>query len=252
MKRFLSNLLLLFIIFIFGCKKLDKMAVAGIKELEMGRVISALTIFEQCLEEEPNNAFALYGKGKIMVSKLVTVKIGISMLKEALKSNTLDIVYKQDIYLILSKILDNKEVLSLLSTALKNQENRTPQLYHSLAKSYMYAKDEASANKSYLTGLSFFKDNIFLYKSYFTYLINLQRYLDAKNIMLSLLQNDPNNKEYIENTISIFYILRDKNSSLEYINKVLSLNLSSIEYEKYTRIKNLIIKNNWKPTFTLY
>ena len=242
-----------YIIFIFlfleNCKQSNKFALEGIKELEHGRNITALTFFDRVLKNDPDNVIALYGKGKILITKALTLNIGIEMLKTALKSEDLDIKYKQDICIVLSSVLDNKEIITLLSKIIKEQVISNPEIYIILAKSYINIQNYLEADTVYNKGLVIFKNNNSLTKSYISFLISRQKYNIAKDHLLTLINLYPNDTDNLENLIAVFYVLRDKEGALNYLDRLVKMSIAEEKKIAYTPIKNQIIKNTWQFKF---
>ena len=228
-----------------ACNFSHKLAQEGIKHLEKGEEITALTFFEKSLKQEPKQPLALYGKGKLLAQSIITSHVAQDMLKMSL--NTLskqDQKYAEDIYIILARLAGGSKAIKILTDALPLFP--TKKVYLTLGGYYTELKEYKRAYMLYKEkALIQYDNDIDLQIAMINSLLSLKLYRKAYNI----LKNIPESKRtppILMSLVEVTYKLRQKKEVLVYIDMILTspnFNLDKVKKEYLINLQKAVQNN---------
>ncbi|MDH4200263.1 MAG: tetratricopeptide repeat protein [Spirochaetia bacterium] len=222
------------IFLIFSCNNANSLAKEGLKNLDQGKKITALKYFEEALDSNKKNPIALYGKGKIMTESTLTLSLGQKLLENSIPK--LGDEYKVDAILTLARSYART---NLYDKAIKLLEESTsaepafPDLYIDLSFYYIQTLEKTKARNILAKGLEANPKAVSLYLELAN--VDIKHFGNHTSALSSLekaykLENE--NQEIINKMALENYILGNIKGTVEYLEKLKSLQSDSAEKSK--------------------
>lgn len=236
---------------VISCNTASKQAEEGIRQLNAGNPLTALTYFEKALRSDPDCIPAIYGKARIMVGHPTTRSIGIEMMENILpKLSQAD--QRQSAYTVLAgAYADNSNFIKaaeLLETALKNGL-KSSMLFSNLAQYKMESGNLLDAKRYFEQGLEIYKDDEDLHYNFGLFLGS--KYRDLKGAQAQLEKARDKNPERLDtlfNLVKIHYLQRNFPQALEILNRLLKETMPDERRNKLNDLIKQIQSRTWKVT----
>ncbi len=185
----------------YSCKDSDQLAQEALHHLKSGKSITALALFDQILDEEPENPLALYGRGKILISNSLTINIGKRILKKALFLLDSEEEAKKDIYITLSHVLKAKESILFLEKAIQREKKLFPEIYQILAQRYLEKGESQKALDTYEKAIHLYPNHIQLVVEYALFLNQKGKYKKTDELLVKASDKNPEKLDYLSSLV---------------------------------------------------
>ncbi len=236
-----------------SCYRADKIAQEGLLKLEQKKYVTALTLFEDVLENVPEHAIALYGKGSILIQQEVTRHMGKLMLKKAISSLSLKELKKKS-YLLLVEFSNVQESIQIFQDMLQKKLSDS-YVYSKLASYQLKLNKKREALVTYLEGIQKYPEKNHLKGElaffYASHMRNYRKALEYYQEAVSREKNEESkNIEYLMGLAKTNYIVGKKKDSIAIIQKILDKKkISKDKIKELRKIKKDITKYRWMVKF---
>jgi len=245
---------LLFIFFFFiggmNCKNSDKLAIQGLDFLQEGKKISALRYFDEALDINPNNPYALYGKGKILLESTITFSLGQSMIERSL--DHLNPKYKVDAYRSLASSYAFSNLYKKAINTLKQANEKgfqSIEIISDIVQYYISVKDYQTARTILNENLSkYSKENKIYIDLALLEANQFQNLEKAKSILEKSAEINVPTPELYKKLAIICYRLKLRNEAIDYLKKMQVMQNDADLIKQIDEWIGLIEKKSWQIT----
>ena len=245
-----STLLFIAVVFLFsiGCNQANQMAEEGILQLEQGKSVTALTLFEEALEIDSENSIALYGKGQILIQQEVTRHMGKSMLKKAVLRLS-DRKQQKSAAFLLAQFSETKDGIEILYNMIKRKFN-DPDVYLQLAAYQTKLKEKKKALATYLEAIDLYPQQARLkVKLAYFYAANMRNYRKAFEYYKQASDTQEDDIDCLIGFAKTSYLIGKTSESMTIIQKILGQKITKQKANELEIIKKEIKQHRWRPTF---
>ena len=245
-----STLLFITVVLFFsvGCNQANQMAKEGILQLEQGKNVTALTLFEKALEIDSENSIALYGKGQILIQQEVTRHMGKSMLKKAVLRLS-DRKQQKSAAFLLAQFSKTKDGIEILYNMIKKKIN-DPDVYLQLAGYQTKLKDKKAALATYLEAIDRYPQQAHLkVKLAHFYATNMRNYRKAFEYYKQASSTREDDIDCLIGFAKTSYLIGKTSASMTIIQKILGKKITKKKANELNNIKKKIKQSQWRPTF---